>query len=124
MVRCRTLVAIGVVGLIVMLAGCGAGEKPSGDVHKGPAGAGAVQVVMQDSSFQPTVLRVPAGSAVTLEVRNDGQKSHNLTIDGLHVSTGPMHHGDVMTVRLTAPKGTLQFRCTWHQAMVGQIVAS
>jgi plastocyanin len=64
----------------VVLAGFGAGEKASGDVHKGAAGAGAVRVVIQDSSFQPAVLQVPAGSPVTLEVRNDGQKNHNLTI--------------------------------------------
>jgi plastocyanin len=123
--RCKRLVAIGAaVGLIVVLAGCGAGEEASGDVHKGAAGAGAVRVVMQDDRFQPAVLRVPAGSPVTLEVRNDGQKNHNLTIAGLDVSTGPMHHGDVTTVRLTAPKGTTQFRCTWHQGMVGQIVTT
>jgi plastocyanin len=35
-----------------------------------------------------------------------------------------MHHGDVTTVRFTAPKGTTQFRCTWHQGMVGQIVTT
>jgi plastocyanin len=123
--RRRILVAIGAaVGLIVALAGCGAGEKASGDVHKGAAGAGAVRVVMQDDRFQPAVLRVPAGSPVTLEVRNDGQKNHNLTVAGLDVSTGPMHHGDVTTVRFTAPKGTTQFRCTWHQGMVGQIVTT
>jgi plastocyanin len=123
--RWRILVAIGAaVGLIVALAGCGAGEQASGDARRGAAGAGAVRVVMQDDSFQPAVLRVPAGSPVTLEVRNDGQKNHNLTIAGLDVSTGPMHHGDVMTVRFTAPKGATQFRCTWHQGMVGQIVTT
>lgn len=123
--RCRILVATGAaVGLIVVLAGCGAGEQAAGDVHKGAAGAGAVRVVMQDDRFQPADLRVPAGSPVTLEVRNDGQKNHNLTIAGLDVSTGPMRHGDVTTVRFTAPKGTTQFRCTWHPGMVGQIVTT
>jgi plastocyanin len=125
MSRRRIPVAIGAaVGLIVLLAGCGAGERASGDVHKGPAGAGAIRIVMEDSTFQPAVLRVPAGSPVKLEVRNDGKKNHNLTISGLDVSTGPMHQGDVMTVRFTAPKGTTQFSCTWHKGMVGQIVTT
>jgi plastocyanin len=35
-----------------------------------------------------------------------------------------MHHGDVKTVRFTAPKGTTEFSCTWHKGMVGRIVAA
>jgi plastocyanin len=124
MIRWRVLVAAGVtVGLIVMLAGCGKGETASGDVRSGPAGAGAVRVVMEDSTFQPAVLEVPAGAPVTVEIRNDGNKNHNFTIDSLNVGTGPMHHGDVKTVTFTAPKGSTEFRCTWHQGMVGRIVA-
>jgi plastocyanin len=121
----RRLVATGVtVGLIVVLAGCGKGETASGDVRSGPAAAGAVRLVMEDDRFQPEVLEVPAGSPVTVEVRNDGNRSHNFTIDSLGVSTGPMHHGDVKTVRFTAPKGTTQFICTWHKGMVGRVVAA
>jgi plastocyanin len=123
--RWRIPVAVGVaVGIVIVLAGCGNGETASGDVRDGPAGTGAVRVVMKDSTFQPQVLEVPAGSAVTVEVRNDGDKNHNFTIDSLNVSTGPMHHGDVKTVRFTAPKGSTEFSCTWHKGMVGRIVAA
>jgi plastocyanin len=123
--RWRMVVAAGIaVGLIVALAGCGKGETASGDVRSGPAGAGAVRLVMEDDRFQPEVLRVPVGSPVTVEVRNDGKKNHNFTVDNLNVSTGPMHHGDVKTVTFTAPKGTTAFSCTWHKGMVGRIVAA
>ena len=123
--RWKILLAIGVaVGLVVLLSGCGQGETASGDVRDGPAGAGAVRLVMEDSTFQPQVLEVPAGSPVTVEVRNDGSKNHNFTIDRLGVSTGPMHHGDVKTVAFTAPKGSTEFSCTWHKGMVGRIVAA
>ncbi|HZD69466.1 MAG TPA: cupredoxin domain-containing protein [Actinomycetes bacterium] len=123
--RWRVLAATAVaVGLVVLLAGCGKGETASGDVRDGPAGAGAVRVVMQDSTFQPQVVEVPAGSPVTVEVRNDGSKNDNFTIDSLNVSTGPMHHGDVKTVTFTAPKGSTEFSCTWHKGMVGRIVAA
>lgn len=121
----KTLGAVGVaVGLVVALAGCQEGESASGDVQKGPAGPGAVRVVMRDSSFQPGVVRVTAGSPVTLEIRNDGSKNHNLSIGSLHVSTGSMHGGDVTAVRFTAPSGTTEFRCTWHPGMTGQIVGT
>jgi plastocyanin len=123
--RWRTLLAVGVaVGLVVLLGGCQQGEKAAGNVRPGPAGSGAVRLVMEDSTFQPQVLKVPAGSPVTVEVRNEGDKSHNFTIDSLNVSTGAMHHGDVMTVTFTAPKGSTQFSCTWHRGMVGRIVAT
>jgi plastocyanin len=61
---------------------------------------------------------------VTLEVHNDGDKNHNLTISDLDVSTGSMHGGDVTTMRFTPPKGTTEFRCTWHSGMTGEIVAT
>ena len=123
--RWRMLVATGMaVGLIAVLAGCGKGETASGEVRSGPAAAGGVRLVMEDDRFQPEVLEVPAGSPVTVEVRNDGNKNHNFTIDSLGVSTGPMHHGEVKTVRFTAPKGTTEFICTWHKGMVGRIVGA
>ena len=83
-----------------------------------------MRVVMKDEIFEPDVLEVPAGSPVTIEVRNAGQENHNFTIDDLETSTGVMHPGDVVTVRFTAPKGTTAFRCTWHSGMVGRIVAT
>ena len=67
---------------------------------------------------------VRAGSPVTLEVRNEGKKNHNFTIHSLHVSTGPMHPGDVQTVRFTRPKGSTESSCTWHSGMVGRIVGT
>jgi len=120
----RKLLAVGpTLGLAVLLGGCG-GQTASGDVRPGPAGQGAMQVVMKDEVLGPNVLKVPAGSPVTIEVRNFGEENHNLTIDDLDTSTGPMQTGDVMTVTFTAPKGMTEFRCTWHPDMVGRIVAT
>jgi plastocyanin len=124
MIRWRLAFGFGVaVALAVLLVGC-AGETASGDVRSGAAGSGAIRVVMNDEVFQPDVLEVPAGTQVTLEITNAGEENHNFTIDDLDTSTGPMHPGDVMTVTFTAPKGTTEFRCTWHSGMVGGIVAT
>jgi plastocyanin len=122
--RWRKLSAVGAtLGLAVLLGGCG-GETASGDVRPGPAGQDAMRVIMKDEVFGPSVLKVPAGSPVTIEVRNFGEENHNLTIDDLDTSTGPMQTGDVMTVTFTAPRGMTEFRCTWHPDMVGRIVAT
>lgn len=122
--RWRELLAVGVaLGLAVLLGGC-AGETASGDVRPGPAEQGAMRVIMKDEVFEPNILEVPAGSPVTIEVRNAGQENHNFTIDDLDTSTGVVHPGDVMAVTFTAPKGTTEFRCTWHSGMVGRIVAT
>jgi plastocyanin len=122
--RWSKLSAIGAtLGLAVLLGGCG-GETASGDVRPGPARQDAMRVIMKDEVFGPNVLKVSAGSPVTIEVRNFGEESHNLTIDDLDTSTGPMQTGDVMTVTFTAPRGMTEFRCTWHPDMVGRIVAT
>ena len=124
----RPLAAAAVGLLIVTLAACsGLGESSAGDVHRGPAasGAGAIELVMKDEVFQPDVLKVPANTPVTLEIRNAGKENHNFTIPELDVSTGPMNPGDVVTVEFTAPAGTTDFTCTWHEAsgMVGRLEA-
>jgi plastocyanin len=111
-------------GLAALLTSCGLGETSAGDVQSGPAGPDAVRVVMEDNVFEPEVLEVPANSQVTIEVRNEGQENHNLTIEELETSTGPMETGDVMTVRFNAPSGTTDFLCTWHSEMVGRIEAT
>jgi plastocyanin len=122
--RWKKLLAVGAtLGLAALLGGC-AGETASGDVRPGPAGQGAMRVIMKDEVFEPNALKVPAGSPVTIEVRNFGEEKHNLTIDDLDTSTGPMQTGDVMTVTFTAPRGMTEFRCTWHPDMVGRIVAT
>jgi plastocyanin len=125
--RRRKILAVGAafalaVSLAVSLAGC-AGETSQGDVRSGPAGSGAVRLVMVDELFRPDTLHLSAGTRVTVEVRNDGEENHNFTIDDLDTSTGAMQPGDVATVRFTPPKGTTEFRCTFHPDMVGRIVA-
>ena len=90
--RRMMVVAAGIaVGLIVVLAGRGKGEMASGEVRPGPKGRVRCGWSWRTTGSNREVLRVPAGSPVTVEVRNDGDKNHNFTIDSLDVSTAPMH---------------------------------
>lgn len=111
------LVVIGGVAAVAVL-GSGLGESAAGDVRDGPAAPGAAQVAMTDNAFEPTTVNVAAGAPVEIELRNDGQASHNFTSDALHVSSGPMQPGGIKTVTVTVPKGTTRFVCTWHPGMV------
>ena len=51
-------------------------------------------------------MTVAQGSTVQFEVRNDGQVNHNFTSDALHVSTGPVKPGEVVTLNVTIPAGS------------------
>jgi plastocyanin len=108
------------VGLVA-LTGCA--RDRSGDVHEGPAGPDAVEVVQHDDAFQPEALHLEAGTKVAVEVRNEGSNDHNFTIDALDLSTGTVEPGHVMTATFTVPNGRTEFHCTFHPGMRGEIVA-
>jgi plastocyanin len=111
---------IGLAVVLVALTACS--RERSGDVQDGPAGSGAVDVVLQDDEFDPDVLELEAGTEVTVEVRNDGSYGHNFTIDELDLSTGTVEPGQVVTATFEVPDGMTEFHCTFHPGMDGEIV--
>jgi plastocyanin len=106
---------------VVTLAACA--RERSGDVHHGAAGSDAVEVVLQDDAFVPDDLSLEAGTEVDVEVRNEGSNGHNFTIDSLDLSTGTVEPGQVVTATFTVPNGTMEYHCTFHPGMRGEIVA-
>lgn len=118
--RTEILVALG--GLLAALSLMGCAAEPSGDVHQGPGGPDAVGVVMHDNEFEPTELRLEAGTEVTIETRNEGSAGHNFTVDAVDVSTGTVQPGGVVSATFTVPSGPTEFRCTFHPGMQGEIV--
>ena len=107
---------------VTLVAFTGCARERSGDVHEGPAGSDAVEVVLQDDAFVPDGLRLEAGTEVDVEVRNEGSNEHNFTIDALDLSSGTIEPGHVMTATLVVPNGTTEYHCTFHPGMRGQIV--
>lgn len=105
-------------GAAIAVLGSGLGKSAAGDVHPGPAGADAAQVVMTDNAFQPATVDVTAGAPAAIELHNNGQANHNFTSEALHVSTGPLKPGEVATMTVSVPKGATRFVCTWHTGMV------
>lgn len=124
--RARRLVdriALLVTGTAVvgMVAGCGRAQPASGDVRPGAAEGDAVEVVAVDDVFEPLVLEIEAAGEVTVEVRNNGNKVHNLVIEDLDLSTGTIEPGQAVTATFTAPESPVSFVCTFHPGMDGEL---
>lgn len=105
---------------LIALAGCA--RARSGDVHDGGGGSDAIAITLHDDEFAPDVLRLEAGTNVSVEVRNEGGNDHNFTIDDLDLSTGTVEPGSVVTAMFTVPNGGTGYHCTFHPSMSGEIV--
>jgi plastocyanin len=135
--RWRWIVVLALVGLasIVLVASCGGGDDESseggtttiGDVAannhgaKDVSGESKVEVELDDDYFEPTVLEGTPGQRITLELENEGDNEHNLTIEELMIDQD-VEAGDGAEVEVTFPdSGTLTFFCKYHrgQGMAG-----
>jgi plastocyanin len=111
-----------VVVTFVVLTGCGA--EASGNVSAGPGGPDALPVVAVDNRFEPERLELRAGDEVEVEITNEGGTTHDFTIEGLDLSTGPIEPGEVATATFTVPGGETTFVCTLHGGMEGSVTGS
>ena len=87
---------------------------------------GKVEIELDDDYFEPTILKGKPGQTVTLELKNEGNNPHTLTISdqGIDQEVQP---GDEAEVDVTFPEtGELAFVCTVHESngMVGALEVS
>ncbi|MEX0754057.1 MAG: cupredoxin domain-containing protein [Actinomycetota bacterium] len=120
--RARWLV-LSVAALALTLAAC-SGAARSGDIQEGPADGDAARIEMQDNTFAPAEVAVPAGEEVTIELTNGGNSVHDFTIEDLDVSTGAVAPGDVVTVTVPAIDAATGFACTLHGGMEGTLTTN
>jgi plastocyanin len=84
---------------------------------------GKVEIELDDDYFEPTILKGEPGQTVTLELKNEGNNAHTLTISGQGVDQ-EVQPGDEAEVDVTFPKsGQLAFVCKFHESngMVGAL---
>jgi plastocyanin len=134
------LAAAAVVVFGLAVAGCGgsngdeAGEEGgsttiagmTAELHgtKDVSGeTGKVEVELDDDYFEPTILTGEPGQKVTLELKNEGNNPHTLTISdqGIDKEVQP---ADEAEVDVTFPEnGQLAFVCRFHESngMVGAL---
>jgi hypothetical protein len=68
---------------------CGSSE-PSGDVARGPASGGAVEIIADDKANKPNTLELTSGETVTVEIRNEDDMPHDFAIEKFDLNTGTM----------------------------------
>lgn len=105
----RTLLPWGAV--IALAAGCVTGSS-AGD----PVAGDQVRVV--DNDFEPALLQVPAGDAVTW--RWEGSSEHNVVGDGFESA---IQDSGSFTHTFTDP-GTYSYVCTLHRGMQAEILVT
>jgi plastocyanin len=93
----------------ILVDGLGANFHGTGRVVDG----GTIEMEMDESYFEPTVLKGPAGATVTIELENEGVRQHNFSVpsQGIDLNCGVRAHGEVKVV--FPRSGVLAFVCKY-----------
>ncbi len=93
-----------------VLAACGGGDDGGGGAG-GETGGGATTLTMVDNEFQPADLTVTSGTE--LQLVNDGQAPHNLTVEGIDQDVAA---GQSSSVTIDLEPGEYHMVCEYHEA--------
>src|SRR5580765_8443923 len=121
----RQVVVAG-VALTLLAAGCG---KNNDTVKSAPVALsgtvnnhgskdlkiGALELEQDDFYFAPTFVKASPGTAIQVELKNEGTVPHNFSIDGMGIDQTVQPNGSI-TVSVTTPaSGALAFYCKFHK---------
>jgi len=95
-------------------------EDATSEENEGDPGGGTLTVTARDFSFDPNLVEVEAGGEVTLTFANDGEVPHTFTSDALGVDERAAP-GETVEVTFTAPDGEVEFHCSIHPGMIGNV---
>jgi plastocyanin len=91
-----------------------AGEEANDHGTEDVAEMASVELEMDDSYFEPTVLSGDAGQTLAVELTNEGSNQHTFTIDSLDVDVS-LSGGETGEAEVTFPDaGALLFYCQFH----------
>jgi plastocyanin len=88
--------------------------------------SGKVEIEMYDDYFEPTILKGKPGRKITLELKNEGENPHTLTVSEQGVDQ-EVQPGEEAEADVTFPQsGELTFVCRFHEGrgMVGALEVS
>ncbi|HKE99962.1 MAG TPA: cupredoxin domain-containing protein [Actinomycetes bacterium] len=132
-----TMLSLAAVGALVLLAGCSSDDSGSGSAGtaapataspapspspSGGSGSGELKVNIANFAFQPNTLTATAGQQVKIELTNQDQVEHNITIKDAKVNQD-VEAGEDASATFTAPAaGSYEFFCEYHpQRMRGTL---
>ena len=128
-------VVIAMTAAAFAVAGCGDDDSDSGESESAEEAStievdgetanyegteevtgGSIEFEEDDFYFEPTILTGEPGTKVTLDITNEGDSAHNLTIEDQNIDedTEP---GETASVDVEIPEeGVVQFFCAFHTA--------
>lgn len=127
--------------LVLAVAACGGGDDDASEGGSTTIGgmtaqlhgtkdvsneSGKVEIELYDDYFEPTILKGKPGEKITLELKNEGENPHTLTISDQGVDQ-EVQPGEEAEADVTFPKsGELTFVCRFHEGrgMVGALEVS
>jgi plastocyanin len=109
------------VAAALVLAACGGGEEGGGGTSA--EGGGATSLSMVDNAFEPGTLTVSSGA--TVEVSNDGEAPHNITVEGQGIDED-VEAGQSASVTFDLEPGDYTMFCEYHRdaGMEGTLTVS
>jgi uncharacterized cupredoxin-like copper-binding protein len=122
-VRRTTSVAVSLVSLAAVLAGCGGGSSGGAAPAAGPAPANATTVTATETDFKIALSSASvAAGTYTFKAVNNGQVTHALEINGPGVSdksTAGISPSSSASLTVTLSKGSYEIWCPVanHKAM-------
>jgi plastocyanin len=103
-----------VLGLVLLLAGCG---NQGASSQSGPPVATST-ITVQDNAFDPAAAEVAVGETVTWNW--EGSNDHNVVGDGFQ---SDVQNDGSFTQQFDEP-GTYEYRCALHGGMTGRVVVT
>ena len=120
----RRIIAIALAGILLAACGGGDGGEDAGGTgtQEGENTASSSTITMRDNEFVPSDATVAPGD---VELVNDGESPHNLTIEGEDVDVD-VDPGARVTEALDLAPGTYTIFCAFHrsQGMEGTLTIS
>jgi plastocyanin len=108
-----TRFALPLAALALLVAGCGDDDEPGRTVTAPESGA--VRVVAEEYSFDPSTIVMRAAGTLRVRLVNDGSLAHNLKVtkdDQEFGGTPSFPGGESRTARVRVESGSYEFICT------------
>ena len=103
------------------LVACSPSSDAMGNVSEGKAPDSTVEIAMEDGSFDPNTIELPAGEEVRIQLTNDDGHAHDFAIEAMDINTGTIESGKSAYATFVMPDEPVEFVCTFHSGMEGRI---
>ncbi len=115
----RFLVASGIIGIMVLGAGCSSNQQTNANTAVNTIASNEVQI--QGMTFMPSTLTVTQGTTVTWT--NNDSVNHTVTGDNGGPASDTLIHGATYSYTY-ATAGTFTYHCTIHPTMIGKVIVT